>query len=183
MYEARYGFTPRTVVLVFVSLVFVGLGFLPGLGALYRFAIFGLFGGGVVAVVLMAASGYTALRVDWNGVTLGGSPLRRSQHAVVPWSDITGITLWVVRSQTIGNSGRTPMVTLLRRPGSPRLPGRAYGAVAREVYAAVGGPGDLETINASAPVQMWKLDRAQFVATVARYAPHVPVTVAPDFPK
>jgi hypothetical protein len=187
VYEASFGFTPRAIVLIAVALLLAAAGLLPTWepGSVVRIADLVVSGGGALVLILIAASGKVALRVDWTGVTLGGSPLRYAKHTVVvPWSDIVGVELWVWRSPVRIHGHRTKMsyVTLHRRPGAPQLPGASRGGLAGAVTTAAAGiPVDL--LNSSRPVNLWKLDRARFVGTVGRYAPHLTVRVSDDFPK
>jgi hypothetical protein len=126
----------------------------------------GLFGFGVFFLGTQALSRRVAFRVDAGGVTLGGVPPRfRRSTAFVPWSDVTGLTLWDY------GDGRFPAhyVTVRRRPGAPELPsGRGYGRFTRRRMG--------DDIAASRVIIAWSLDVPALRAALARLAPGIPLT-------
>jgi hypothetical protein len=114
-----------------------------------------------------------ALRVDGDGVLLGGAPARcERQRAFVPWSDITSVVLW--HQRTAGNG--INHIGVQRRPGAPALPGMNSG-LSREKASALAPHVDYELFLASRPINFWRLDPERLQAAVDAFAPDVPVLV------
>ncbi|KUN08768.1 hypothetical protein AQI95_07085 [Streptomyces yokosukanensis] len=114
-----------------------------------------------------------ALRVDGEGVLLGGAPARyERQLAFVPWQDITSIVVW--HQRTAGNG--VNHIGVQRKPGAPALPGMNSG-VSRETAAMLAPHVDYELLLASRPINFWRLAPERLQAAVDAFAPHVPVLV------
>ncbi|GAA0678108.1 hypothetical protein GCM10010193_34380 [Kitasatospora atroaurantiaca] len=188
MYETRYGWTRRTsrkavtnAMTAAVAVLALAVGAAKGgtLGAVIVVL-------GVLALLLGAGSAalsfatvrrrQVALRVDTDGILLGGYPLGYARTtALVPWSDIVGVELWVQRA------GSMAFVGLHRTEGAPPLPAASSNpALARANERASGMCLDL--LSASRPVHLWQLDTQRLLTTIARHAPHVVITVDPAFP-
>jgi hypothetical protein len=131
------------------------------------------FGGGGLFMLSVAVSHRVALRVDGNGVTLGGVPPRyRRGTSFVPWADVESVVLW----QQALPRGSMPYVGLVRRPGAPPLAGRAGQTSARLARALVPEWISADTLMASRAVNGWSLDPSRLTAAVRHFAPNVPVT-------
>lgn len=114
-----------------------------------------------------------ALRVDREGVLLGGAPARYdAQLAFVPWRDITSIVVW--HQRTAGNG--INYIGVQRKPGAPALPGMNSG-VSREKAEKLVPHVDYELFLASRPINFWRLDPEGLQAAVDAFAPQVPVVV------
>jgi hypothetical protein len=180
-YEARYGWRTRDVVTVLVSLALIAFGILAPAGSHLSLVlrlficVVGLFLTALTA--LIAFSGKVALRADDAGVLLGGSPLRYDAYtALVPWSDIVGVELWV---QRVSPWKKLYWVGLHRVPGAPALPGSGSPRAAKaSAWLADKSP---ELLLASRSVSMWKLDGRAFLDAVQQLAPHVRIQVEPGF--
>jgi len=188
VYETRYGWTGRASRRVVtnaasaaVGALAVAVGTVKGGTAGLVIAVLGalaiLVGGGSAALSVAAVrKRQIALRVDADGILLGGYPLGYARTtALVPWSDIVGVELWVQRA------GSMAFVGLHRTEGAPPLPtATPTPAVARASERPAGMC--VELLNASRPVHLWQLDTQRLLNTIARHAPHVVITVAPTFP-
>jgi hypothetical protein len=173
VYQARYGWDPRTMRVVALSAVFTAGLLLPGMPLIARILGFPLFGAGGLFMGYVALSRKVAFRVDGTGVLLGGSPARYgATTSHVPWDDITGLVLW---RQHIGGTSM-PYVGLIRREGAPALPGDDSRMRAVLEHLA---PVPAEVAIASRAVNGWHLDKERLVAAVARFAPAVPVHEVP----
>ncbi|MFC5645211.1 hypothetical protein [Kitasatospora cinereorecta] len=188
VYECRYGWTPKAIRKRRSAVVGVGV----GVSALVVGAVSGGVLGwvvvalGVLAVVTAGLSvgmtsasvrgGRVALRVDAEGVLLGGYPLRYERGcARVPWNEITAVELWVQAT------GGMPYVGVHRLTGAPALPSGTENPTAiRAAERAAGRPWEL--ITASRPVHLWQLDTQLLLETIGRHAPNVVITVDPAFP-
>ncbi|WP_028935612.1 hypothetical protein [Pseudonocardia spinosispora] len=170
VYLAKYGWTPKSVVVMLVSAVFAVTGFfmwsdnpmIAGLTIVF-------FGGGGVAYALGLMRGKLALRVDAEGITVGRSPLvRELPGRTVPWADVISVALFV---QKTSNSATT-YVGVQRREGLAPLPG-SPGATAMKMSKALlpGIPADV--LATSVPVNGWRLDEERLTRTLALVAPSV----------
>ncbi|MGR3935590.1 hypothetical protein [Streptomyces sp. BRA346] len=121
------------------------------------------------------------LRVDQDGVTLGGTP---KQTALVPWQDITSVVLWRRYLRDVATLGKThslvptddwtDFVGLRRRPGAPPLPG-PNSKLSAEQTAKLARHIDHDLFLASRAIRLWKLDSERLQAAVAAFSPRVPV--------
>ncbi|MCT9007377.1 hypothetical protein [Streptomyces rhizosphaerihabitans] len=171
-YEARFGWTARTVLMTLIGLAFFGCAFLPNAPLLMAVSVgaFGLVG--LLTFSVGALSRKVALRVDENGVTLGGSPLPVGYKTdVVPWTDIISVVLW---TQHVGRK-KMPYIGLQRKQGSPQLPGQPYGPHRQRMYETLIPHVSPEIVHASRPVNLWNLDRARLESAVETFAPQVEV--------
>ena len=192
-YEVRYGWTRKNVFLMFVCLLFCLVVFIPFGNERFRldFIPIPIIAVKVLSVLLglsglisVGAGGFSKkalLRVDANGVTLGGHPLRyASSTAMVPWNDVIGVELWVQRLEINGRTNRVSYVGLHRAAGAPALPGAAKNRVSRRMAAgAAGVPAEL--VAASRAVNVWKIDPNAFYATVKLHRPALEIRVDPEF--
>lgn len=127
-----------------------------------------LFGGGMLVVLWGVLGRRVALRVDADGVTLGGSPMRyRATTTVVPWADIVAVVLW---QQVLPAGTLMPYLGLQRRPGAAPLagpPGRRGGTVPAGLVPDL--PADV--LMSGRAVNGWRLDRRGLARAVAVFAP------------
>lgn len=168
-YEERYVWDRRTASVVIAGAVFVAVAIGVRMPIPPQIVFFA---GGMLMVLWGMSRRRVALRVDADGVTLGGSPLRyRATTAVVPWADIVAIVLW---KQVLSTGQLVPYLGLERQPGAESLPGPAGRP--SEVMASGLVP-DLPAgvLAASRPVHGWRLDRRALARTVAAFAPDVAV--------
>ncbi|MEL3948943.1 MULTISPECIES: hypothetical protein [Streptomyces] len=115
----------------------------------------------------------TALRVDSEGVLLGGAPAKyEKQKAFVPWADITSVVVWHQRTAGQGISH----IGLHRRSGAPHLPG-PNSEMTPQSAARVAPHVAYELLLASRPINLWHLDPQRLQAAVDAFAPDVPVLV------
>ncbi|MEV1331663.1 hypothetical protein AB0J20_19060 [Micromonospora costi] len=173
VYEARFGFTRRDLLLLPTGAVFVAIGVpflrdepVPALGAIVT-------GSAFLLLRLVSVLGRrVALRVDAVGVTLGQTPPWPSSHtAVVPWSDIEAVVLW---TQQAGGT-TVPHVGLQRRPGLPPLPGSARSRALRRMNQAFVPHVPPAVLADSRPATLWRLHRPSLEATVRHFAPAVQI--------
>ncbi|MEU9128945.1 hypothetical protein AB0D08_12710 [Kitasatospora sp. NPDC048540] len=185
VYESRFGWSARTVGVLLTCLLFVTVLLLADvfgtgpLGAVLRICGLLLFGGGALVMAYICGSRKVALRVDADGILLGGTPLRyAATTTLVPWSEVRGLRLWL---QPLPYGSSMPYVGVHRVPGAARLPGTPTGPLGRSAVEDLTGV-DAELVSASRAVNGWPLDTDTLLATVGRYAPGAVITVAPGFP-
>ncbi|WP_280258118.1 hypothetical protein [Nocardia wallacei] len=170
VYEVRFGVTPSGMLAV-VGGVTAAVVTILCEGVPYRplvFACAALVAGTFPAIML---SRKVALRVDSDGVTLGGRAFWR-HHATtvtVPWPEITGI---VVYHQWLPHGARLSYLGIQRHPDHSGPPSRPQAEEAQDP-----GLGDVGTIDIARPITGWRLDRDQLTTVVHHHAPHVIVTV------
>ncbi|WP_339134250.1 hypothetical protein WJM95_32465 [Streptomyces sp. f51] len=165
VYEARYGWDPKTRRIVVVSALFTAALLLPGMPLYLRILGLPLFGVGGLFMAFVAMSRKVAFRVDETGVLLGGSPARyKTTTAHVPWNDITGFVLW----RRPAGVASLLYVGLARREGAPALPGD--GPKARAVLGML-TPVPPDVAISSRVVTGWRLDKDRLNAAVAYFAP------------
>jgi hypothetical protein len=173
-YVARFGWTPRDLVLVPVCILFVIVGaVMVGDGQLVG-AFACVLGGGYVLLVLVAGvSRRVALAVTAEGIMLGLIPPWPARHsAFVPWADIEAVVLW-----RQGRGWRSiRYIGVVRRAGAPPLPGSARSPLLRSLNQAVVPPGLAEDLVAdSRQVSFWRLDRTRLTAAVSHFRPGLPI--------
>ncbi|MFE9883167.1 hypothetical protein [Streptomyces sp. NPDC005784] len=169
VYEARYGWDPKTIRVAVFSIIFTAALLLPGMPLLARILGLPLFGAGGLFMAFVAMSRKVAFRVDETGVLLGGSPARyKATTAHVPWEDITGFVLW---RQVIATAS-LPYVGVTRREGAPALPGD--GPKSRAVLEIL-APVPPDTVMSSRAVTGWHFDKGQLIAAIAHFAPGTPL--------
>ncbi|MER5661791.1 hypothetical protein [Streptomyces mirabilis] len=121
IYESRFGWTGKTILLALISLAFVAASFMVPLWVAVLGGTF--FGICFLLITWSASSRKVALRIDPQGITLGGSPLPLSygyKKDVIPWRDVISIVLW---DQYIPPYSWMPYFGVQRRAGSPVLSG------------------------------------------------------------
>jgi hypothetical protein len=172
-YQARYGLSGRTALVIAGSAVFVVLGIMLPMSPGVRIIDFALCGGGGLVLLGAAASRRVAFRVDSAGVTLGGIPPRyRSGTKFVPWAEIERIVLWKQRLPPYGVTMR--YVGVARRANAPPLAGPRAQAVARVTARAL-APVSGDILMASRAVNGWRLDEDRLAAAVRHLAPGVAI--------
>lgn len=113
-YEVRYGWNAPTVKGALLCLLLLGLAFVPGSPGWVAAAL-GLVGTvSFLATALLACSHRVALRVDPEGVTLGGTPFGiRTER--MSWPEVVSIDLWTEQSHRMV---KTPYIGVRHRKGS-----------------------------------------------------------------
>jgi hypothetical protein len=112
-YQEKYGFPAGYARLLFICVAFVLGGIFVALPVATRMVELLLFGGGglVLTFLGLRATRMVALRVDEDGITLGGSPMQyASTTTVVPWPEMRTVRL---TRQPEGPS--LPVITAVRR--------------------------------------------------------------------
>lgn len=193
VYEVRYGWTRKSVVLLVASLVFCAAPLLMSGYASARVdglpvpiwlidvlsVLLGL--AGLVTTLAAPLTRKTALRVDADGVLIGGSPLRYTATTLtIPWAEIAAMELWVQCVQVNTRTVRTPYIGVRRVEGTVPVPG-PVGRVGGRVATGLTGK-DSALIAASRPVTLWRVDQSRLRAALAVHAPDVPLQVERDFP-
>lgn len=173
VYEARFGFTRRDLLLLPTGAVFIAVGVLmlrdEPVPAVAAVALGGAF---LLLRLVSAMSGRVALRVDAAGVTLAMTPpWPASRTAVVPWSDIEAVVLW---TQHVG-AASIPYVGLQRRPGLPPLPGSARSRFLQRMNQAVVSHVPPDVLADSRPAAFWRVHRPSLKAAVRHFAPAVEI--------
>jgi hypothetical protein len=169
-YVARFSWTARTVRMTLLSLAFLACAFVPN-APLWIAVVVGAFCLlGFLVFTVTASSRKVALRIDRHGVTLGGTPLPIGPKTdVVRWEDVVSIVLW---TQHVGRQ-KMPYIGLQRRQGSPQLPGLPYGPRRKRINETLIPHVSSEIVQASRPINLWRLDRARLETAVAAFAPGV----------
>lgn len=176
-YVARFGFTPRDLILVPSCLIFVVVGALvfadsPLLGALGI-----LLGAGYIMLTLVAwLSRRVALAVTAEGITFGALP-PFARSASVRWSDIEAVVLWRQRVWRPGLwRGSIFYIGVVRHAGASPGPGSATDAALRKVNRAF-VPAEVsdDLVADSRAISFWRLDRARLTAAVGHFGPNVAV--------
>ena len=172
VYVARYGWNRRSGSLIIGAAVFVLVALTVPMSLALRVVTLVFFGGGALVFIANIASRRVALRVDANGITLGGSPGRyRSATRLIAWADIREVVLWC-QPMPYGRSMR--YVAVARRKGAAPLAGRR-GRRAGQVTA--------RTLTLSAATRCWPAaqrtcggwTRIGMSAAVTHFAPGVRV--------
>jgi hypothetical protein len=182
VYQARYGWSGSSWLLLAAGLAFVSTVFL-GSRAILIVVLLVPCGAFLLVNVLSALIGRpVAFRVDESGVTIGGNPIpfwyRRSTR-FVPWTQIQQVRLWhrdfplTIGNRTLCNLSRAYFVGLVRGPDALDLSERGFlgGHANRPVFK---GPSDI-TAGAARVVSMWRLDRSRLELAVRTFAPGVTV--------
>jgi hypothetical protein len=147
-YEERYRFPAEYARLLFVCAAFSVAALILPLPGIVRFVELVIFGGGVVALLVLGlrTTRQVAVRADADGLAIGRRPTRFTYTTeVTAWRDVSGVRLAKPKA-TAG----PPVVVLT----ATRRAGR----------------GAVET-----PVKGWKLDVDKFTAALANHAPRVRV--------
>jgi hypothetical protein len=173
VYVARYGWNRRSGFLIVGALVFVLVGLTAPMSLALRVITVAFFGAGALVFTASIATRRVALRVDAQGVTLGGSPGRsRSRDRLIPWAEVSEIVLWRA-PMPYGRSMR--YVGVARRKGAAQLAGRRGRRASRATASALSLGVSGDTLLASRAVNLWHLNTDRLSAAVAHFAPGVRV--------
>jgi len=125
---------------------------------------------------LLSGAGWkklVALRVDSEGVLLGGAPAQYyKQTAFAPWEDIRSVVFWHQKTSAQGINH----VGLRRRPGAPRLAGPNRNMTPQSA-ARVAPHVEYDLLLDSRAINLWRVDHEKLLAAVDAFAPDVPVLV------
>lgn len=174
-YVARFGWTPRDLILLPASILFIVVGaVMVGDGQLA--GAFSCVLGGAYILLTMGAwlSRRVALAVTAEGITLGLiPPWPASRSAFVPWSDVEAVVLW---RQSLRWWQSVRYIGVVRRAGAPSLPGSAKSPMLRSMNKAVVPAGLAEGLIAdSRQVSFWRLDKTRLAEAVNHFSPGVPI--------
>ncbi|MEV0121107.1 hypothetical protein AB0I16_06030 [Streptomyces sp. NPDC050703] len=125
---------------------------------------------------LLSGAGWkklVALRVDSEGVLLGGAPAQYGkQTAFAPWKDIRSVVLWYQRTAGRGINH----IGLRRHPEAPRLAG-PNSKMTPQSAAMIAPHVEYDLLLDSRPINFWRLDPEKLQAAVDAFAPSVSVLV------
>lgn len=170
VYEVRYGPNLTNSAMLAGSVVFVAIASLAPELQPYQRVLSGLFFGacGLVTLLVMVDR-RVALRVDANGITMAGGPLRYNAGLLsVPWTEIKAVVLW---KQT--SAANMPYLGVLLHPDSTTL--QAYSGRGRRVLAALAPHVPYEVARFSRQINGWRLNRERLTSSVDHFAPGVPI--------
>lgn len=174
-YVARFGWTPRGLLLLLASILFVVIGAVMAVGAQPVWGTLAILLGAAYATLSTMAwlSRRVALAVTADGITLGlAPPWPANRSAFIPWPDVEAIVVW---RQAAGRAS-LGYIGVQRRPGAPPLPGSASSPRLRRVNKAFAPDYLPEALVAdSRPINFWRLDTKKLAAAVSQFAPGVPV--------
>ncbi|GAB2533665.1 hypothetical protein [Nocardia heshunensis] len=173
IYEERYGFTPKAVLVLLIAAGFTAAAIaIPDMPVLMRIGSLVLFGLSGLLQLATVLSRKVALRADASGITLGGQLLRyRAATKHVPWSEVEAIVLW--RQYSASN---IPWLGVLRRADAPPLytPKSESGRAVQSAASALSGAPDRRLLQCAKNISGWKVDLDRLTAALATIAPHVP---------
>lgn len=172
VYLAKYGWTPKSVLLVIVSAAFtVACFFMWAANPLIAGLGIALFGLGGVAYVVGLLRGKLALRVDAEGITVGRSPLvRELPGRTVPWADVVSVVLFIQKA----SSTTVTYVGVQRREGFDHLPG-SPGATALKMSKRLLPSIPVDVLATCVAVNGWRLDEESLAKTIELVTPSVPL--------
>jgi hypothetical protein len=197
-YEERYRWTPNTVTGAALGAASLLTAFLvPAMPLLVRVPLALAGAGGAASCVAYSTSRKVAFRVDENGVTLGGGPLRyEADTSFFPWDGVHAVVLWrrtasprwpALPWQALRWPGlpwpalrmsvwyvSVQRLTELppRVPGEPGLAGPAHDREAHDREGERPAPEDLKA-GATRGMQAFRVDDARLAAAIATFAPAV----------
>ncbi|TDC43051.1 hypothetical protein E1281_35505 [Actinomadura sp. KC345] len=167
MYEVRYGPTLKNTVVLAASVLFTLGCLIPGMPLIIRVLGIALFGTGSLLFLAFMVVRRVAFRVDANGITVAGSPLRYQATLLsVPWTEVQAVVLW--KQHTARNM---PYVGVQRHKDGPGQP----GAGSRRVLGALTPHVPADVAHSSRAVNGRRLDRDRLAIAVAHFAPHVEI--------
>jgi hypothetical protein len=174
IYEERYHWTRTSVFALAGCCGFVVLGIaVPQMPLYLRVALIAVFGYCAFVCGSVPASRHVALRVDADGLMLGGSGFWRYKATtrVVPWHEVERVFLW----------RRVPGVRYLsvERPDDapPLSPGRGGKADRPALYPAPDPqvPSPALKAGTTRGMQAFSVDDARLSDAIAHYAPSVSI--------
>jgi hypothetical protein len=177
VYEERCHWTRTSVIALAVCALIVLFGVLaPQMWLPLRVILIALPGYGAFLSVAVPASRRVALRVDANGITLGGSSFWRYKATtrVVPWHEVQRVFLWrrIAGVQWIS----VRYLGVERRVDAPPLSPGGTGQVDRPAFYLSRNP-QVPTpalkVGTTRGMQAFSVDDAQLSGAIARYASSV----------
>lgn len=172
IYEERYRWTRTSITALTVCCVLVLCGVVAPLPLALRVVIILACGYGAFLSVIVPSSRKVALRIDDDGITLGGSPMRyKATSRVVQWHEVQRVFLW----------RRGPGVRYLavERPAdAPPLSPRGAGKADRPAFYLSRNP-QVPTptlkVGTTRGMQAFSVDDARLSNAIAHYAPTVSI--------
>ncbi|TDC81759.1 hypothetical protein [Actinomadura sp. 7K507] len=169
VYEVRYGPTLKNVAMLVGSIVLTIGCLLPEVPLIIRVPGVALFGVGSFVFLAFMFVRRVAFRVDAQGITVAGNPLRyRTSLLFVPWSEVEAVVLWKQHS-----ASNLPHVGVKRYKDSPEH--QQGGRGSRLVLRAVAPHVPVEIVLSSRAVNGWRLNRDRLASAVAHFAPDTEV--------
>jgi hypothetical protein len=172
IYEERYHWTRTSITALTVCSVLVLCGVVAPLPLPLRVVIILAGGYGAFASVIVPSSRKVALRIDADGITLGGSPMRyKATTRVVQWHEVQRVFLW----------RRRPGVRYLavERPADapPLSPEGAGKADRPALYLSPNPqvPTPTLKVGTTRGMQAFSVDDARLSNAIAHYAPTVSI--------
>ncbi|WP_282692838.1 hypothetical protein [Streptomyces sp. CC208A] len=176
-YEVRHGWSAPAVRGALLSLLLLGLAFVPGPPG-WAAAVLGVMGAVCfLAIAVPACSRRAALRVGPEGVTLGGMPFGgRTEY--LAWAEVASVELWTERSHRVL---KTPYLGVRHRTGSepPPVPPSDVPVLRQiDAYLATHVPAEFVeafrgTVLSSRVTTLWPVDSVRLKAAVRAFAPEV----------
>jgi len=188
-YEERYRWTPAMVTgaaLGAASLLAAILA--PAVPLLVRVPLAIAGTAGTVSCVAYGTSRKVAFRVDHEGVTLGGGPLRYEAHtSFFPWEGVHAVVLWRRTTPRPPSAARRPglrwparasvrYVSVQRHTELRRMPPGPAGPPGPGPDAQDPAPEDLKA-GATRGMQAFRVDDARLAAAIAAFAPTVKLII------
>jgi hypothetical protein len=94
-YEERYGFPPKQLGGLAICAAFTAAAIWLPMGTALRIATLVFFGGGMLVLIAVGLSRRVALRVDHQGIVLGGSAFRyEATTRRFAWPAVSAVVLW-----------------------------------------------------------------------------------------
>ncbi|TDC59016.1 hypothetical protein E1200_32635 [Actinomadura sp. GC306] len=170
VYETRFGLTGQGILILLTSIGFCSIFiFVPDISLTMRLigtTFFGLIGTATLGIVLTRR---VALRVDADGVTLAGYPIRyRATLLYVPWTEVQAIVLWAQHGRST-----LPYIGIRRNKDARKM--KPMGRVNRWLTSWVVPHIPLDLVQSSRPIINWRLDHDRLAKAVATHAPDVQI--------
>ncbi|WP_019632071.1 hypothetical protein [Actinomadura atramentaria] len=171
VYEVRHGATRSNISMLIGCLIFTACAIaLPDMAPITRVLGTILFGAGFIMALITITTRRVSLRVDAEGITIGGNPFRYQKTTLhAPWNEVAAIILW---KQTTTAKAINYIGFEHKETSSATETGSARRFMSRAVVPHV--PPHL--VRSSRPINGWRLDRTRLTAAVTHFAPQVNVT-------
>jgi hypothetical protein len=169
VYEARYGFTLKSVLVVIGAAAGSAAVILLDFSLFMRIITLALFGVGGLFYLANLLARKVALRVDRDGITVGGTLIKyRARTKFIPWDEVESVVLFTQIIPTQHGNMKMPYVGVQRKPGLTSPPSRLERAA---TILTPGVPADI--VMTSTAVNGWRLDER---ALSDALPPHIRLT-------
>jgi hypothetical protein len=171
VYEARYGFTLKSTFVVIVAGCACAAVILLDVSVFLQIITLALFGVGGLWYLITLLSRKVALRVDRNGITLGGGLIRyRAGTRFIPWAEVGSVVLFIQLIPHLHGTTKMAYVGVQRKPGVTPTPTRLQRTAA---ILTPDVPADVAATSIAA--NGWRLDER---ALSDALPPHIRLTDA-----